>query len=234
MHSAHDFINSVLALRPQLAAFDCDGTMWSGDSGEDFMRWTMEKRIVSSEVSEQMEKRYTDYKAGKVGEEEMCGEMVAMYAGIPVSTMENAAQGFFRERIPARVYPEMASLVAQLKNQNCELWLVSSTNDWVVREGARHLALNESHVLGAAAEIENGVVTSRLKRVPSGEGKARAIREVALPQYPAASLDAAFGNSIHDLEMLRLARSPFAINPTTQLEQIASAAGWPMYFTAPK
>ena len=31
-----EFIASVLSLKPPVAAFDCDGTLWSGDAGEGF------------------------------------------------------------------------------------------------------------------------------------------------------------------------------------------------------
>ena len=43
------FLDSVLALRPQVAVFDCDGTLWSGDAGADFFYWELERGIVSSE-----------------------------------------------------------------------------------------------------------------------------------------------------------------------------------------
>ena len=37
--TAKQFIDSVLRLRPRVAAFDCDGTLWSGDAGEGFFDW---------------------------------------------------------------------------------------------------------------------------------------------------------------------------------------------------
>ena len=42
--------------------------------------------------------------------------------------------------------------------------------------------------------------------------------------------DAVFGNSIWDADMLEIARYPFAINPTTELEGIARQRRWPIYF----
>ena len=35
--AAEQFISSVLKLQPKLAVFDCDGTLWSGDGGQDFL-----------------------------------------------------------------------------------------------------------------------------------------------------------------------------------------------------
>src|ERR1035437_7859409 len=39
--STPEFHAAVLGLNPVVAVFDCDGTLWSGDAGTGFMRWTM-------------------------------------------------------------------------------------------------------------------------------------------------------------------------------------------------
>jgi phosphoserine phosphatase len=62
-------------------------------------------------------------------------------------------------------------------------------------------------------------------RIPSGEGKAVGIREVVKRQP-----NAAFGNSRWDTEMLALAKTPFAVNPTADLKKIASERAWTVYF----
>ena len=40
--------------------------------------WEIENGIVSREVSEWARERYEQYRAGKVSEEQMCGDMVTM------------------------------------------------------------------------------------------------------------------------------------------------------------
>jgi phosphoserine phosphatase len=101
---------------------------------------------------------------------------------------------------------------------------VSSTNDWVVIEGVKRFGIAPERVLAASVFMENGAATDRLVRVPSGAGKATAIREV-VKRAP----DAAFGNSVFDAEMLALARHPFAIDPTPELATIAQQRGWTVY-----
>ncbi len=32
---------SVIELDPEVAVFDCDGTLWSGDGGKDFLYWVL-------------------------------------------------------------------------------------------------------------------------------------------------------------------------------------------------
>jgi len=226
------FVPFVLGLRPGVAIFDCDGTLWEGDSGEGFMRWTMRRGIISADLATRMNRRYSDYKAGRVDEEAICGEMVTLYAGLQVSALEAAAQTFVHENVLPKIYPEMTGLISKLTDMGCDVWLVSSTNEWVIRAAARHLRLDPSRVIAAAAYAEHGIATTRLNRVPTDEGKAAALRELVLPRYASRKVDVVFGNSIHDAAMLKMAHHSFAINPTAELQRVAAEEDWKTYFTS--
>jgi phosphoserine phosphatase len=90
-----------------------------------------------------------------------------------------------------------------------------------VAEGVRDFGIPEEHVLAAAVRVVDGVITSELVDVPTDEGKAASLARVGL-----TAPDAVFGNSIHDLAMLRMARHAFPINPTPALLQAAAKLGW--------
>lgn len=223
--SAQAFLDSVLFLRPAIAVFDCDGTLWSGDSGADFFYWELKRGLLPPKVAEWALARYDDYKRGNVGEELMCGEMVTIHHQIPERLLENAAADFFAEIVEPRVFPEMLQLTRELRDRGCDLWAVSSTNIWVVREGAGRFGIRPENVLAACVHVEQGLATDRLHRVPSGPAKATALKEVLGKQ-----VDACFGNSIHDLAMLETARRPFVVNPNADLEKIAMARKWQIYW----
>ncbi|HEX7285808.1 MAG TPA: haloacid dehalogenase-like hydrolase [Candidatus Angelobacter sp.] len=223
--NAQQFVDSVLALKPAIAVFDCDGTLWTGDSGADFFYWEIERGLLPAKVAEWALPRYEDYKRGNVDEATMCGEMVTINAGLPQRHLEEAAQDFFREVVEHRVFPEMLELTQALRAAGSDLWAVSSTNEWVVREGVKGFGIAPEKVLAASVHVEQGRASERLHRVPSGPGKAIAIKEVLGKQ-----VDACFGNSIHDLEMLQAARKPFAVNPNPDLEKIAQEKGWRIYW----
>src|SRR6266436_8176812 len=87
----NEFLDSILRLGLRVAAFDCDGTLWSGDAGETFFDWEIKRGVVSAEVSRTMGARYAEYKAGNVSEEDMCGEMVTMHKGLSDSAMMETA-----------------------------------------------------------------------------------------------------------------------------------------------
>src|ERR1700704_4127804 len=93
--SAASFLDSVLRLQPRVPAFDCDGTLWSGDVGEGFFTWELQQGIVSEAIAKSMRARYADYKVGRVSEDDMCGEMVTMHKGMPESTLLRATSDYF-------------------------------------------------------------------------------------------------------------------------------------------
>jgi len=222
--TANEFVDSVLRLAPQVAAFDCDGTLWSGDAGETFFDWEIKKGLVTADVARAMRARYAEYKAGKVSEEDMCGEMVTMHKGISEEAMMEAATEFMTFSFPGRVFPEMQKLVCQLREKGCDIWAVSSSNEWVIRAGVKQFGIKPKRILAAKVEIEDGIVTDRLVRVPSGPGKPQALREVQ------KTIDAAFGNSRWDTDMLAIAQHAFAVNPNPDLEAVARQRGWTIYF----
>jgi phosphoserine phosphatase len=221
---AQQFADSILAFRPKLAVFDCDGTLWSGDSGADFFYWEIERKLIPAKVAAWALPRYEDYKAGNVAEEVMCGEMVTMNAGVPERLLEEAAEEFFSTVVAPRIFPEMMELTRALAASGCEVWAVSSTNVWSVRAGVKRFGIRPENVLGAEVHIAEGRATDRLVRVPSGPAKVTAIQEVV--RRP---VDVCFGNSIHDAEMLALASRAFAVNPNPDLERIAREKAWMIY-----
>lgn len=225
---SQQFVDSVLALRPRVAVFDCDGTLWENNSGEDFLEWSMQQGLVSEAMAQHMRARYAGYKDGKVGEAEMCGEMVTMYAGRTVAEMEAAAERFFTEIVEPNFFLEMLQLTQRLADQGCDLWAVSSTNGWVIRAGAKRFKIPGDHVLAGVAASDGGAVTDTLLEMPSGEGKAVALRKTVVPSY--GSIDLVFGNSIHDAAMLRLAQRAYAVNPNPDLEAIAAERAWTVYW----
>jgi len=222
---AQEFIESVLALKPSIAVFDCDGTLWSGDSGADFFYWQLDRHMLPESIANWAVDRYADYKRGNVDEEVMCGEMVTINHGIPEGDLEAAAAEFFPAVVERRFFPEMLHLTHALRAGGCELWAVSSTNVWVVREGVKRFGIKPENVLGACVHIEDGLVTNRVHRVPSGPGKATALKEVL-----GSTVSACFGNSVHDLAMLEVSEKPFAVNPNPDLEKIAQSKGWIIYW----
>lgn len=219
--TAQEFERLVFEGNPKVAVFDCDGTLWSGDSGYGFMIWSIEQGLVSRSTSDWIDTRHRAYRAGKVSELEICGEMVQIYAGLREQELRAAAAQYVREFVRDRVFPEMASLVAALQRSGVEIRAVSSTNRWVVAEGVREFGIPENHVLAAEVRVAADMISTEILDVPTDEGKADALKRIGF-----ATPDAVFGNSIHDLAMLEIARHAFPVNPSPALLEAAARNGW--------
>jgi phosphoserine phosphatase len=218
----------VLQLNPQLAVFDCDGTLWAGDAGFGFFDWELTRGLVSNDVVRWARARYQDYLAGTVSEDDMCAEMVTINRGLPVADVMRAAGEFFAAKMVSGFFSEMKDLVHRLHKAGSEVWAVSSTSEWVIQAGMKHFGIPANRILATAVVVKEGKVTDQVIRVPSGKGKPQAIREV-IRQIP----DAVFGNSIWDADMLEIGRHPFVINPTPELLTIAAERKWPVYHPEP-
>lgn len=215
------FVQEVLARRPRLVTCDFDGTLWPHDAGSGFTAWEIAAGRVDRDVAAHVERQYARYLAGEFDEDSMCALQVTMHRGRDDASLHRHADDYVRDTVVPQWFPAMQTLLQALRVQGCEIWLVSSSSQWVIAAGARALGLDASRVLAAAAAIVDGRATDRLLRLPSGAGKAQAIREV-VGRVP----DMAFGNSRWDAEMLRLAQRAYAVHPSVELEALALHEGW--------
>jgi phosphoserine phosphatase len=151
----------------------------------------------------------------------MCGEMVQMYAGLRDDELRAAAARYIRKYVQPRIFAEMAALVGTLIKAGVEIWAVSSTNKWVVAEGVRDLGIPEERILAAEVRVVAGLITTEILDVPTDEGKAASLKRIGL-----TCPDAVFGNSVHDLAMLQMARNAFPVNPSPALLEAAAKNGW--------
>lgn len=223
--NSSSLIENILRLRPTLATFDCDGTLWSGDAGEGFFDWELKRGVVSPDIVRRVRARYAEYKAGKVSEDDMCGEMVTLHAGLREDDVLEYAREFFEKHFQGEIFPEMQQLIHELQATGCDVWAVSSSNEWVIRVAMRQFGIPEHKILAASVEVKDGMATDKLIRVPSGVGKPKAILDVA-----GRPPDTAFGNSRWDAEMLKIARYPVAVNPNPDLEEMARSREWTIYW----
>jgi phosphoserine phosphatase len=211
-------------IAPRVAVFDCDGTLWGGDAGLGFMEWSLEQGIVSRSTADWIDTRHRAYRAGEVSEVQICGEMVQIYAGLRDEELRRVAAQYVREFVTPNVFVEMPGIIADLRRRGTDIWAVSSTNKWIIREGVRQFGIPDERILAAEVAVKDGIITSDIVDVPTDDGKAIALRRVGLP-HP----DAVFGNSIHDLAMLEIAVHAFPINPSPALLEAAVRNGWGYY-----
>jgi phosphoserine phosphatase len=220
-----EFEQSVLSRSPAVAVFDCDGTLWSGDAGYGFMVWSIDAGLVSRNASEWMDAQYRLYLSGQVSEEQICGEMVQVYADLHEDEIRHAAAEYFRLHIEPHIFPELQSLIEKLQARGADIWAVSSTNNWVIEEGVSRFHIPAERVLSARVRVHDGRITSDLIEVPTGPAKVTALHKAGV-----AHPDAVFGNSIHDEAMLEIAKHAYPVNPSPALSESAGRRGWTVFY----
>jgi len=92
-----------------------------GRRGRKFFAWEQEEKLVPDDILLGMRARYADYKAGKVEEDAMCGELVTMHKGMIEAEVQRAATRFFDLNFGNR-FPRNAGTGAAIAAQGCDVW----------------------------------------------------------------------------------------------------------------
>ena len=71
--------------------------------------------------------------------------------------MMDAATRFFDQFFVEQIFPEMRELIRRLQENGCEVWAVSSSNEWVIRAGMRHFGIPENRILAAKVGLEEAL-----------------------------------------------------------------------------
>src|SRR5579859_5808718 len=173
-----------------LAAFDADGTLWSVDVGEAFLRWAGEEGKLKrwargGAVWEEYQRRLD---AGKVGQAfELC---VTAFAGLRLDEVQAWARFYVDPRWKDYLFPPMRQLVQQLHRREAEVWVVSASPSWVVEPAAALLEIPASRVIAAEPRVEDGVIGEALAApLPADASKVTALvpAPAGLPTSPAGT-----------------------------------------------
>lgn len=181
----------------RIAAFDADGTLWGGDLAEhhlqDLDRWAV------LQAPEGFESGFAAYEAA-------CEEDVdqgyrlgcTMLAGLTEAQMIATCERSW-ETHKKHVHRPVLAMMASLADQGYVPWIVSASHRWAVEAACRDLGIAENRILAGDCPVLDGVLTATLlEPYPNGPGKVAAIKAGITQQQPAI----AFGNSIHDADML--------------------------------
>ncbi|MBL6975926.1 MAG: HAD-IB family phosphatase [Deltaproteobacteria bacterium] len=211
----------------RVACFDADGTLWSEDLGEAFLRWLVAGALLPTiDCSKDV---YAEYEA-RVDRDQCAGYSWAVecMSGIP----EEKVNGWSRQLAAAwpNYRPSMFRMMRGLSEAGVEVWWVSATNQWSVRAAAGHKGFNPERVLGIRGPVSGGVLTGQVERpVTCRGGKVDAIREI-IGKMP----DLACGDSRGDLEMMEVSDQPLVVarRDKGENEFLRGAAenGWPVHW----
>jgi phosphatidylglycerophosphatase C len=221
-------------------AFDGDGTLWSGDIGEDFFEALLEdgnlsevahEALVREAEAERLEtsggavavarRIHAGYLAGTFPEERVCEIMTWAFAGWRHDEAEAFAEKVLvKVGLDGRLHTEALRVVAWAREHGVTTYLVSASPRAVVEQAARRVGIELPNVASATEErdAKGVIVASAVRPIPYGPGKVMHLRA----KLGARPLYAAFGDNAFDVAMLREARTPVAIRPKPRLVERAA------------
>jgi HAD superfamily hydrolase (TIGR01490 family) len=158
--------------------------------------------------------------------EEVRDRGMRMLAGTSAERLHSLAGSVVR-RMQPKLWPETREVLRAHLDAGHEVWLVSTTPDFLAQELATSLGATGG--IGTGLEIEDGVFTGRFSGpTMHGPEKAAAARALLAERGYDPADCYAYSDSINDLPLLTAVGTPVVINPDRELAAHAAQAGWRM------
>ena len=228
---------------PCALAFDADGTLWSGDVGDDVFRFAVahgrlreEARAeierqaltrgfeVSADVNVTAEHLFEMYVAGRYPERDMCELMTWCYAGHSLTEMrELALEALQATQHSQRLHEELRPILEFARARGLRTVVISASPRATVEQATRPWDFAAEDIAASTPRVIDGVITSAMAGiVPYAAGKVVAGRALLGPARWVAS----FGDNVFDLEMMQEAEIGVAVRPKPALAaRLAEIAG---------
>jgi phosphatidylglycerophosphatase C len=217
-----------------LFAFDADGTLWSGDVGDDVFHAAVGAGLLreaarpalmreasahdldtAGGASELAARIHAAYLAGRYPERSAYAMMAWCYAGFSRPELTALACATFeRTGLAERLHGELEPILRFAREASVRIVIVSASPHAIVCEGARLWGIEAEAVAAARPALDGETILDHLvSPVPYAEGKLLALRELS----PEGELIASFGDSVFDIELLRAAQVGVAVRPKPAL-----------------
>ncbi|MEI9939343.1 MAG: HAD family hydrolase [Pseudomonadota bacterium] len=220
--------------RPSALAFDADGTLWSGDVGEDVFRFAVGhgrlREAARAEIERQARSRgfecFTDVNAtakhlfdgyldGRYPEREICELMTWCFAGYTWMEMtELAGEALVAARHAQRLNEELRPILDFARSHDLRTIVISASPRATVELAASAWGFAAQDIVASTPRVVSGVIAAEMaSALPYGAGKCVAGRAL----LGTAHWLGAFGDNVFDLEMLLEAELGIAVRPKPAL-----------------
>jgi HAD superfamily hydrolase (TIGR01490 family) len=213
-----------------LALFDLDGTLLSGDSDYSWAQFLIARGVVDGAHYEQENQRFFDaYKAGTLDIHAFLDFQLAPLAAHPLPTLEAWRGDFMRDMILPMITDKARELVrGHLARDLCAV--VTATNSFVTAPIAREFGV--ANLIATEPEMRDGAFTGKVLGPPCfREGKVERVEAwlaaQTAPELKAFGKSWFYSDSRNDLPLLESVTDPVVVAPDDALRAIALARGWP-------
>ena len=215
-------IERALAAPDPLWITDADGTLWSDDIGEAFLRALADDGALVSPEAQGIEVWAEYERRVEIDRASGFAWAVQVMAGMSEAEVVRRADALASAFVPKHLFPEMKTLL----DRSAETWIVSASNHWIVRAAAPLIGIPADRVLGIRVTVDGGRLTSTLiDPVTYAQGKADAIR-----QHIGRMPSLVSGDSRGDLEMMQLATgAALVVSKPKGIDPSLRDRGWPIH-----
>ena len=214
----------------QLALFDLDHTLLSGDSDYEWTQYLVSKGIVDRTTHEARNAEfYEQYKAGTMDIHEFLDFQLRPLADHTRADLEAWHADFMETQIRPRLSQKARELVRKHLDAGDICAMVTATNSFVTGPIARELGI--PHLIATIPAQENGRFTGKPRGLPSfREGKIARVDawlESMGLWWNNFQRSWFYSDSHNDLPLLLRVTDPVVVDPDATLRAYAENAGWP-------
>ena len=215
----------------QLALFDLDNTLLSGDSDYEWTLHLVNKGVLDRDVFEHRNMEfYEQYKAGTLDIFEFLDFQLQSLADNSRADLEAWHAEFMATTIVPMLAQPARDLVKRHQDQGHLCALVTATNSFVTGPICREL--NIPHLIATIPAQQNGQFTGKARGTPAfREGKITRVEdwlEAMGLWWGNFERSWFYSDSLNDLPLLSRVSDPVAVDPDPTLLSHAQAAGWPV------
>lgn len=126
-----------------------------------------------------------------------------------------------------KIFPAALKIIERHKRCGHDIWLISAAPQELPATLAKRLEITGG--LGSQIALEKGIFQARMAApIMHGQGKADAVRQLAVENGYDLQQCFAYSDSVNDLPLLSSVGKPSAINPDFRLRWWAKQRGWPI------
>lgn len=213
----------------ELALFDLDNTLLSGDSDYEWAQFLIERGVLErTEYEVKNERFFSQYKAGRLDIHEFLEFQLAPLARHPREQLDAWHAEFMRDRVKPIIRAKGLALVHRHLGQGHLCAVVTSTNAFITAPIAREFSV--PHLLATELEVREGRFTGRPSGTPCfRQGKVTRLAEwLGARGKTLASFSESwfYSDSQNDLPLLERVTRPVAVDPDEILRRESAARGW--------
>ena len=218
----------------QLALFDLDHTLLSGDSDELWCNFMLAQGLLPAAHAARNAQMVAGYRAGTVSVADFCNFYVGQLAGRSPAFWAPWCERFLQEEVLPRVPADALGLIDHHRARGDTLVMTTATNRVITELTAS--ALGFAHLIATEVALADGLCTGLTVGVPNmREGKVVRLRAWLQAQglgapAQAEALAAAhfYSDSANDLPLLHAVGQPVVVDPDDRLLAEATARRWPV------